>query len=112
MADCLSYATSDLNLRIHRLAITQEHLEALIRIWAPAYTSPPQLTALGNLDLRLTAVGKIPLFRYDIVIDTERGEVLLNGIGKMTNRFKHLVYGGPVSYTHLPAVKEYGNSLL
>lgn len=73
MADCLSYATSDLNLRIHRLAITQEHLEALIRIWAPAYTSPPQLTALGNLDLRLTAVGKIPLFRYDIVIDTERG---------------------------------------
>ncbi len=101
MADCLSYATSDLNLRIHRLAITQEHLEALIRIWAPAYTSPPQLTALGNLDLRLTAVGKIPLFRYDIVIDTERGEVLLNGIGKMTNRFKHLVYGGPVRVNNI-----------
>jgi len=96
MADCLNFATSDLKLQFDRLAITQEHLEALIRIWAPAYTSPVQLTALGNLDLRLTAAGKIPLFRYDIAIDTERGEVLLNGIGKMTNRFKHLVYGGPV----------------
>ncbi len=96
MADCLNYSTSDLKLRFDRLAITQEHLEALIRIWAPAYTSPVQLTALGDLDLRLSAVGKIPLFRYDIAIDTERGEVLLNGTGKMTNQFKHLVYGGPV----------------
>lgn len=96
MADCLNYSTSDLKLQIDRLAITQEHLEALIRIWAPAYTSPVQLTALGNLDLRLSAVGKIPLFRYNIAIDTERGEVLLNGTGKMTNQFKHLVYGGPV----------------
>ncbi len=96
MDDCLNYATSDLKLRIRRLAITQEHLEALIRIWAPAYTSPVQLTALGDLDLRLNATGKIPLFRYDIAIDTERGEVLLNGTGRMTNRFKHLVYGGPV----------------
>ena len=29
-------ATSDLKLQFDRLAITQEHLEALIRIWAPA----------------------------------------------------------------------------
>ena len=94
IADYSDFSASDLDVTIRNLRVSQDDLESLIQVGAPAYTSPPQLMALGNLDLRLTAKGKLSNFLYNIAVDTEQGDVTVDGTGRMTNQFKSLRFEG------------------
>src|SRR5690554_6212506 len=96
IGDYSDLEASDLNVRIRSLSVSQLDLESLIRVGAPAYSSPPQLMALGDMTMRLTAAGKLPNFNYNIAVDTEQGDVALNGRGRITNQFKLLRFEGPV----------------
>ena len=96
IGDYSDLEASDLNVHIRSLSVSQLDLESLIRVGAPAYSSPPQLMALGDMTMRLTAAGKLPNFNYNITVDTEQGDVALNGRGRITDQFKLLRFEGPV----------------
>ena len=92
---------SNLQLDIKRLTVSQEDLQALIRIGSPDYVSVSQLKALGDLDLTFKAKGKLSRFDYEGVIRTQRGNVTLSGIGQMDKKFENLSFEGPVKTSNL-----------
>lgn len=94
--DFLNFEQSNLEVNIRDLAVSQEDLESFIRIGPPGYASPPQLVALGDMRLRMTARGRLNSFRYDGSVVTGQGEVALNGRGAIRNRFKMMTFEGPV----------------
>ncbi len=96
ISDYSNLDASDLNVNVRGFSVSQDDLEALIRAGAPDYASPPQLKAMGDLSLRMTAAGKLSSFRYNGALDTEQGDVSLNGTGRITNGFKQLRFEGPV----------------
>src|SRR5690606_20504358 len=55
ISDYSKYNESELNVDLKEVRTTQSDLENLIQIGAPTYKSPPQLIALGNLNLRMKA---------------------------------------------------------
>ncbi|HPD87463.1 MAG TPA: hypothetical protein PLS06_09155, partial [Proteiniphilum sp.] len=67
-----------------------------IRIGPPGFASPQQLLALGDMDLRLKADGRLNSFRYEGSVLTEQGEVSMNGRGAIRNGFKLMTFEGPV----------------
>ena len=96
ISDFKNFNQSELNIDLRNLSVSQEDLQALIRTGAVSYSSPEQLLALGDLDLQLQARGRLSSFRYDGIINTEQGDVTLNGMGHITNRFKEMRFEGPV----------------
>lgn len=110
IADYKNFNNSELNIDLHNLSVSQEDLEALIRIGAVSYVSPQQLLALGDLDLRLQARGRLNRFRYDGVINTDQGDVTLNGMGRITNKFKHMTFDGPVRVNDVQLANILGKS--
>lgn len=96
VGNCYDIEKSDLDIDIHRLKVSREHLQDFIRIVAADFISPEEMWALGNLDLTMSAKGKIGYFRYDGNIVTEQGDLFLNGVGKMTDQFRNLLFEGAV----------------
>jgi hypothetical protein len=96
ISDFKDFNNSKLDINLRNLSVSQHDLQALIRTGAVSYTSPEQLLALGDLDLRLQARGRLSSFRYDGIINTEQGDVMLNGTGRITNQFKQMRFEGPV----------------
>ncbi len=96
IADFRNFEKSDLQVHIAALDLSQEDLQSFIRIGPPAFISPPQLLALGDLNLRMRVVGRMNNFRYNGRVDTEQGEVVLNGNGSIRNKFKLMTFEGPV----------------
>lgn len=109
--DYNQFDRSDLNIDIKALKISQEDLQAFIRIGSPDYVSVSQLKALGNMDLKLKAVGRLSRFNYDGLIRTERGTVMLSGIGRMDKSFKNLSFEGPVKTSNLQLASILGESV-
>lgn len=95
--DFKQFKESNLGIDVRQLKTTQSDLQALIKVFSPSYSSPEQLVKLGDLDLKLKADGKLQNFRYDGRLNTQQGFVTLEGIGKITNNFKNIVFEGPVS---------------
>ena len=98
ISDYSRYDNSELTVDVQHLSVSQEDLEAFIRVGAPDYASPEQLLALGHLELQLHARGRLDNFRYDGMVQTEQGDVAMDGTGRITNQFKHMVFEGPVIY--------------
>jgi len=96
ISDYKDLNNSELYVDLRNLSVTQEDLEALIRTGAVSYSSPEQLLALGDLDLQLQARGRMSSFRYDGSVNTEQGDVTLDGTGRITNQFKQMLFEGPV----------------
>ena len=96
ITDYKDFNNSELEIDLRNLSVTQDDLQALIRTGAVSYSSPEQLLALGDLDLRLKARGRLSSFRYDGMIHTQQGNVSLNGIGRITDQFKQIRLEGPV----------------
>jgi len=94
--DFRNFEQSNLEVNIRDLAVSQGDLESFIRIGPPAYASPPQLVALGDMRLRMAASGRLNSFRYDGSVVTGQGDVTLNGRGSIRNRFKMMTFEGPV----------------
>ena len=97
IADYSNFNNSNLRADIKKLQTSQIDLETLIKVWAPLYNSPPQLIAIGDIDLKLTAFGKLNQFRYNGNVITDQGNVDLNGLGRISTGFKNLNFQGPVS---------------
>ena len=97
ISDYSNLNSSNLSVDINRLRTTQKDLESIIKIFVPLYISPVQLVAVGDMNLKLTAFGKLNQFRYNGNVITEQGDVSLNGIGKIDNGFKNLNFEGPVA---------------
>ncbi len=96
IADFRHLEQSNLQVDIRHLAVSQEDLQSFIRIGPADYASPDQLLALGEMNLRLQANGKLSSFRYKGAVVTEQGEVSLNGRGSIRNQFKVMTFEGPV----------------
>ena len=96
ISDYSRYDNSELTVDVQHLSVSQDDLEAFIRVGAPDYASPEQLLALGHLELQLHARGRLDNFRYDGTVQTEQGDVAMDGTGRITNQFKHMVFEGPV----------------
>ena len=97
ISDYSNFNNSNLRADIRMVQTNQKDLEDLIKIWSPQYNSVPQLVALGDVGVKLTAFGKLNQFRYNGNVKTDQGNVDLNGLGRITNRFKHLSFAGPVA---------------
>lgn len=97
ISDYSDFEKSDLRVDVRNMNVSQSDLESIIQVWAAEYVSPTQLTALGNLNLELQAIGKLRGFNYNGYINTEQGDVSLNGLGRITNSFSFLSFEGPVT---------------
>lgn len=97
ISDYSNINSGELHLNLQDLSVSQEDLQALIHVGAPDFTSPDQLLAMGDLNLRMRADGRLRQFRYSGQAITEQGEVTLNGAGRIGNEFKSLVFEGPVT---------------
>ena len=94
--DFRNFERSNLQVLINNLSVSQEDLQSFIRIGPPDFASPPQLVALGDLNLRLKADGRLNSFRYEGDVLTEQGKVSMNGRGAIRNQFKLMTFEGPV----------------
>jgi hypothetical protein len=101
ISDYSNLNNSDVNVDVRTFSVSQADLENFMRIGVPDYASPPQLYALGNLDLQMQAQGKLSDFRYDGFVETEQGNVTLNGVGRIGEGFKNLSFVGPVAATRI-----------
>lgn len=101
ISDYSDFNNSDIRVDVSSFSVSQKDLESIIKVWAKDYMSPLQLTALGDMDLELLAVGKLSAFNYNGKIITEQGNVTLNGLGRMTDSFKYLSFEGPVSVDNI-----------
>lgn len=110
ISDYSNFNNSDLRVNINKLRFSQDDLESIIKVWAPQYNSPQQLLALGNLDLVLTAAGKLNQFKYRGNIITEQGDVNLNGTGRISTGFKNLSFEGPVAINNIRLANIIGES--
>jgi hypothetical protein len=100
----------ELHVDLRNLSVSQEDLQALIRIGAPNYTSPGQLVAMGGLNLRMKADGRLRQFLYDGKAITDQGDVTLNGTGRIGNQFKSLVFEGPVAANNIKVANIIGEN--
>ena len=110
ISDYSNFNNSNLQADIRSLSVTQNDLESIISVWATEYISPQQLVALGNIDLRIKALGKLSNFRYSGDINTEQGDISLNGVGRMINNFKYLSFEGPVKVNDISVAGIIGES--
>lgn len=110
ITDYNKFDESDLDINIKTVSVSQHDLQNLIRIAAPDYTSPPQLVALGNMDLQMTARGKLSNFTYQGGIKTEQGNVTLSGKGKADKKFNNLSLTGPVRTSNIQLANILGES--
>lgn len=92
---------SDIDVNVKQLFLSPDDLQAFLRIGSPEFVMPEQLPALGNIDLRLKAQGKLNRFRYDGLIRTEQGNIVLSGLGKADKDFKNIAFEGPVSANNI-----------
>ena len=87
ISDYSNFNNSNLRADLRMVQTNQTDLEALIKVWAPDYSSVHQLVALGDVGVKLTAFGKLNQFRYNGNVKTEQGSVDLNGLGRIKYRF-------------------------
>lgn len=97
ISDYSNFNNSNLRADLRMVQTNQKDLEALIKVWAPEYSSVHQLVALGDVGVKLTAFGKLSQFRYNGNVKTEQGSVDLNGVGRISTGFKNLNFQGPVA---------------
>lgn len=97
ISDYSKFDDSDINIDVKSLRVSPDDLESFIRIGPQNYVSPAQLRALGNLELRLKAVGKLSRFNYNGVVRTAQGDVKLSGIGNINKDFSNMIFEGPVN---------------
>ena len=110
ISDYSDINNGELRINLRDLTLSQEDLQAFIRIGAPGYTSPDQLVAMGNLNLRMRADGQLRRFLYGGKATTDQGEVILNGIGRIGNQFKSLVFEGPVTANNIKVANIIGEN--
>lgn len=97
ISDYSDINNGELHVNLRNLSVSQEDLESLIRIGATGYASPEQLLAMGDIDLRMKADGRLKQFLYNGSVTTAQGNVTLRGTGRIGNEFKSLVFEGPVT---------------
>ncbi len=90
-----------LQVNLRDLSVSQEDLQALLRIGAPDFTSPQQLRMMGDLHLRMKADGQLKQFLYIGEATTDQGSVSLNGTGRIGDQFKSMVFEGPVKANNI-----------
>ncbi len=96
ISDYSDINNSELRVNLRDLALSQEDLQAFIRIGAPDYSSPDQLVAMGDLNLKMRANGRLRQFLYDGEVNSDQGDIILKGTGRIVNQFKSLIFEGPV----------------
>lgn len=97
IADYSKYNTSDIDIDIRKLKFSPDDLESFIRIGSPQYVSPQQLRATGNMDMHLTAKGKLSRFNYEGIVLTPQGNISLSGVGGGDKNFKNFLFETAVS---------------
>ena len=97
IADYTHYNTADMNADIRKFKFATEDLEEFIRIGMPQYVMPQQLRATGNMDVHLTAKGKLSRFTYEGIVFTDQGNVVLSGVGGGDKDFRNFLFEGAVT---------------
>ena len=92
---------SDMTLIINSLSVSQEDLQAFIRIGNEEFISPESLWALGDIHLQLQAHGSLNRFRYEGDIQIEQGDLHIAGIGRFQDNFDLISFEGPVTAKHI-----------
>ena len=111
ISDYSDINNGELHVNLRNLSVSQEDLQALIRIGPPDFTSPDQLLAMGDLRLQMKADGRLSRFLYDGEVVTEQGDVVLNGTGRIGNEFKSLVFEGPMRANNIKVDKIIGEKV-
>jgi hypothetical protein len=101
ISDYSNINDGELRVNLRDMTLSQEDLQSFIRIGAPDYASPNQLVAMGDLNLRMIANGRLRQFLYEGEVITGQGGVSLNGTGHIGNQFKSFVFKGPVTANNI-----------
>jgi hypothetical protein len=109
--DFTKFDNSDFDLEVKQIRTTQEDLENLIRVAAIDYFSPTQLWALGNMNLKFNAVGKLNRFKYNGLAKTEQGNITFSGLGKFRDDFSFMSFEGPVSAENIQVANIIGEEV-
>ncbi|SDZ87389.1 Family of unknown function [Porphyromonadaceae bacterium KH3R12] len=101
ISDYSNINDGELRVNLRDMTLSQEDLQSFIRIGVPDYASPDQLVAMGDLNLRMIANGRLRQFLYEGEVITGQGGVSLNGTGHIGNQFKSFVFKGPVTANNI-----------
>ena len=101
LADIRDPKHSDMMLNIGNLIVSQDNLQAFIRIGNPEFESPEQLRVLGDVHVNLQAHGTMNRFHYEGDIQIEQGDLHIAGIGRFHDNFDLISFEGPVTANHI-----------
>lgn len=110
LSDYSDINNGEIHVNLKEVSLSQEDLEALIRVGAPDFASPAQLTAMGDLNLRIKADGHLGHFLYDGDAISEQGGIELNGVGRIGEGFKNIIVEGPVMANNIKVANIIGEN--
>lgn len=109
--DYSKYQASDIDISVNYLKTNIDDLQSLIRIGAPELELPQQVLALEEVDLNLTAKGKLNNFKINMLLGTTPGDVRFDGSGRIQNEFKNISIEGVLSASDLKVAKIIGEEI-
>ncbi len=109
--DYNEYQTSDIDISVDYLKTNINDLQSFVRVAAPDLELPEQVLALQNVDMNLTAKGKLDNFKTDIFVKTTPGNIRFNGSGRILNEFKNIFVEGSISTSNLKVAQIIGEEV-
>lgn len=106
--DYNEYQTSDIDISVDYLKTNINDLQSFVRVAAPDLELPEQVLALKDVNMNLTAKGKLNNFKTNIFVKTTPGNIRFNGSGRIQNEFKNISIEGALSTSNLKVAKIIG----
>lgn len=101
IADYSQYGDADVSIDLKELRTTQSDLDAFIKIGNPETVLPEQVTALGDLNLKLSANGTLKRLNINGLFNTDPGRVNLTGVGAIDTTFSNFSFDGKLVTNNL-----------
>ena len=111
ISDYSKYGDADVSLDLKEFRTTQSDLDAFIKIGNAETVLPEQVTALGDLNMKLTANGSLKRLRLNGQINTMPGNVKISGTGAIDTTFSNFSFDGKLITNNLNTAMILGESV-
>ncbi len=111
IADYSKYGDADVTLDLKEFKTTQSDLDAFIKIGNAEIVLPEQVTALGDLSLKLTANGSLKRLRLNGQLKSAPGSVKISGTGAIDTTFSNYSFNGQLITNNLNTAKVLGEGV-
>lgn len=111
IADYSKYGDADVSLDLKEFRTSQSDLDAFIKIGNAETVLPNQVTALGNLNMKLTANGSLKRLRLNGQLNTEPGNVRILGTGSIDTTFSNYSFDGKLITNNLNTARILGDGV-